>query len=346
MPMRKLLSVCWSLLFLSGIAVASDPLADDISRWKQFLETNKSSSEDWKSIKEGSLPLIEKASKAVAEGKRNAAVHYLAAVRGNLAGSRYVQDHNVTAETKLTTLEEDWKTAARALEAPAKPDLEGLPASMRAVAEASYSEIKVYYDSSLEYARATMPEYGYFYLGLAQGQLQFVDVLSTVKQDSSVDAPSFPGLAQQMDQLEDELLAAYKPPASIDQHPIFIRTSALIKQARELESAGLKFGALYRLLQARQFLCKVTDPSLTVTPEQINANAQQAEEQLKKSQSDQSIARIFLERAMVEPDDAQTAAAIFQKVLPLYHAALQPSKTAKKAVPPVATVTFVRWPYT
>ena len=38
--------------------------------------------------------------------------------------------------------------------------------------------------------------------------------------------------------IEDELLAAYRPPTSIDSHPIFIRASALLKEARELDAAG------------------------------------------------------------------------------------------------------------
>jgi hypothetical protein len=324
---------------------ASDPIAQEIDRWMQYLETNKATSEEWKSVQESSKPFLDKATQALKDGRRNAAVHYLAAVRSNLAGAKFVQDHKITPETKLESLEQEWKKEDSILHAPKQPSWEGTPAAIRAIGEATFSEIKVYYDASLEYGRNTTPEYGYFYLGLSKAQLDFTDVLSKVERDGLGAAPDFPGLLNQIDRLEDELLAAYKPPASIDQHPTFIRASAMIKQARELYAANLKHGAIYRLLQAQQAMAKVTDPGISVPPEQFNSKMQEANQRLSGNQ-DHSIARIFVERAAVEPEDAETAAAIFQKVLPLYFEAMKSAPVAKAQPDPIATVTFVRWPYT
>ena len=57
-------------------------------------------------------------------------------------------------------------------------------------------------------------------------------------------------LSDELDALEGELLSAYKPPASIDRHREFIAASSTLKEARELDAAGLSYGALLRYLQA------------------------------------------------------------------------------------------------
>ena len=328
---------------MTAVALADDPLADEIAKWKRFVETNQFTSEEWKSVRDGSIPYIEKAAKALAGGKRNVAVHYLAAVRSNLAGSKFVQEHHVTPETKLEQLEQEWNKA-NALISPRSPDLNNVPASFRAIAEASYSEIKTYYEASLEYGRNTTSEYGYFYLGLSRAQVDFVELLAKLKQTNAPRVPEFPGLSSAIDKLEDELLAAYKPPASIEHHPTFIRASSMIKHARELHNANLKFGALYRLLQARQVLSMVTDSGVTMTPDEINVRNREFQEKLQTG--DHSIAGIFMERAAVEPEDGATASAIFNKVLPLYFSAMQSAPVSRAKQSSLATVTFVRWPYT
>jgi hypothetical protein len=291
--------------------------------------------------------LIQRAENALNSGRRNLAIHVLGAVRMNLAAQQYVQKHNVTAETKLSVLEEEWNKDRGELQSPEKPaNLEKIPASVRAVTEASFSEIKVYYEASLEYGKNTMPEYGFFYLGLSRAQLDFTKFLQTLPGTGPLKQRRFPGLAAQIDALEDQLLAAYKPPASMDQHPNFIRASALIKQAHELYDGGSEYGALYRILYARQVLSKITEAGQSIEPDEVLKRTKEMSDRLNQKEADDSIALIFLELANEEPHNGETARAVFESILPIYFAALQPAKPPQKKEAPAVTVTLVRWPYT
>lgn len=50
--------------------------------------------------------------------------------------------------------------------------------------------------------------------------------------------PALRDLGVEIAALESELLQAYRPPASIESHSIFIRISALLKEAHELNDAA------------------------------------------------------------------------------------------------------------
>jgi hypothetical protein len=116
------------------------------------------------------------------------------------------------------------------------------------IGQTSVSEIKVYYDASLEYGKNTVPDAGLYYIGATLAQLDFARFVSKLPRSNEADPAAPLSLSQEVRQFEDQLLAAYKPPASIDSHPVFIRTSAMVKQAHELQSAGSMYGAVYRVL--------------------------------------------------------------------------------------------------
>jgi hypothetical protein len=140
--------------------------------------------------------------------------------------------------------------------------------------------------------------------------------------------------------LQHELLKAYRPPASIDRHPEFIGVSSLLKEARELDASGLRYGALLRYLQATlragPLLAQQTGD---VTTELNEFDARFASE----SAIDHTIGKQFLDAARMDPANA---AVIANEVLPRYFAAIAPAPAAPKSVKPVVTVTLVRWPFT
>ena len=123
---------------------------------------------------------------------------------------------------------------------------------MRALGEAALPQVRIYYDASLEYGRNTMPEQGLFYLGAAQAQREVVGFSGRSPRPLPRSPPPLRSLRPELDALEAEMLAAYRPPASIDRHGEFIVASATLKEARELDAAGLRYGALLRYLQAAQ----------------------------------------------------------------------------------------------
>ncbi|HEY7162474.1 MAG TPA: hypothetical protein VH815_14505 [Acidobacteriota bacterium] len=347
-----------AIFILIGITplFASDPLSTEIAKWKEFVRTNPATDEDWTSLKQVLEPVIERAEIEVTKGRRFSALHLLALVRSNLAASKFLADH--AAEVKEFGLfEQEWQKVGKSLgpvlNGKQHLDLNGYPAAVRAVAEVSYSEIKVYYDSSIEYGKATEPTYGMFYLGSAQGQYDFTQFCKTLRAASTYTPLTIGNFENEIESFEDTVLAAYKPPLSIDQHPIFIRVSAMIKQAHELYDAGAYYGALYRYLEARYRYFRALEPGQAITADQAAARAQEFEKRFNQNSADNTIGRIFLELGLSEAQDTTpntqggtNARVLFDDVLPHYFSSIEPAKTKRAVVTPVTTVTLVRWPYT
>src|SRR4029450_2765632 len=98
--------------------------------------------------------------------------------------------------------------------------------------------------------RSTTPDSGLYYLGAAQAARDFGGLARKLSGGPALKPPPLRALGPDLDGLEGEMLAAYRPPLSIDKHPEFIGASAALKEARELDAAGLREGALLRYLQA------------------------------------------------------------------------------------------------
>jgi hypothetical protein len=355
--MKKYSLIAIFILIAVTPLFAKDPLATEIATWKEFVRTNPATDEDWTSLKAIVEPVIIRADSELAKGRRFAALHMLALVRANLAASKFLEDHPGEMRKQFGLFEQEWqkvgKSLAPVLEGKQPPDLNGYPAAVRAVAEASYSEIKIYYDSSIEYGKDTEPTYGLYYLGTAKGQYDFTQFCKTLRATDSYKPLSIGNFENEIESFEDVVLAAYKPPLSIDQHPIFIRVSAMIKQAHELYDAGSYYGALYRYLEARYRYFRALEPGQAINAEQAAARAQEFEKRFKENSSDNTIARIFLELALSEAEDTSpntqggtNARVIFDDVLPHYFSTIESAKVKRPTVTPVATVTLVRWPYT
>lgn len=350
------------VLVFSGPTVAVtpesvDPIAVDISHWKKFLEENKSTDENWTSVKEITTPFIVKAEKALAENRRFYALHLLATARSLLKAEEYLSKLPPDSLKQLSKLEEEWRNTGSILKPvlsrSESPKFDGLPIVVQAICQTAYSEIQPFYEASLEYGKSTVPDAGLYYLGSALGQLDFTRFCGTLPHDSAFQPVNFPSLATEVDAFEDQVLLAYKPPASIDSHPIFIRTSAMIKQSRELYDQGFQNGALYRYLDARLRFARLTFAGQTMTSDEANAEAKAVLEKLDQVPKDNSIARLFVEMAVFEAADTskdskggEIASAVFQDVLPHYFLALQPAPQKKPAPPAEVVVTLVRWPYT
>jgi hypothetical protein len=291
----------------------------------------------------------------VAENRRLFALHLLGFVRLSLAAQKFVDDHSADDQKKPEVMEAEWKRAeaelAPALDGSWRPSFDSFPAAVRAVAEIARSEIRVYYDASAEYGRNTVPGAGLYYIGAAFAQRDFVRLLETLRDSPEGKLLTPANLAQEIDRLENELLLAYKLPASIDQHPLFIRGNAMVKHARELQTEGMQIGALYRLLHGRLRFTGSMSTGVSVDSTEAAKRAQATEQRLAVIPGDHSLARLYLEMALAEAgagDQAggETARAVFDFVLPAYFAPLQPAAASPALPAPEVTVTLVRWPYT
>jgi hypothetical protein len=339
---------------VAGAGSAPDPIAAEIERWSAFVKGHPATDEIWRQIKDGSEAALGRASEALRAGRRLLALQRLAYARDYLSAAAYMNERSAAEHKDTAAFEAEWKRMGVVLRddlgSPRADVLAGVqPAVLRALAEAALPQVRVYYDASLEYGRNTMPDSGLFYLGSAQGQRDFVTLARRLAERSSLRAPAVRALGPELDALDAEMLAVYRPPLSIDKHPQFITASSLLKEARELDATGLRYGALLRYLQAayRFAPLRPTPPALDAGA--LAAELSRAQERLKPGGVDHSLGLLFLETAQSEAavaEGAANAAAIVADVLPRYFRALEPAWPPAPAPPAKVTVTLVRWPYT
>ncbi len=344
----------------AGAATAdpsADPLAAEIARWSVFLKNNTSTDEFWVQVKDASAPMLERADKALHDGRRWLALQRLAAVRVNLAASESLERRSPRERKDDAGFEAEWARLGKALKAdlrgPSAGALDGVrPAAVRAVGEAALPQVRAFYESSLEYGRNTMPDFGFFYLTSAQAQKEFAAFCRSLAAPTAGAAPRLRALQGEIDALQRDLLAVYRPPVSIDRHREFIIANSTLNEARELDAAGLRHGALLRYLEAalRSAPLRQSQPALDTGT--IAARLRELDARLSEGGTDHSLGRIFLESAQANlsdpapAGDPAIAAAIVADVLPRYFAALEPAIPEAPKVAPRATVTLVRWPYT
>lgn len=337
--------------------VGRDPLAAEIQRWSAYVRETKSTDEMWTQVRESAAPALARAAEALRDGRRLLALQRLAPARTNLAAFSYLTSIPPAQRKELPRLEAEWARTGRFFRADSAKTqssfLAGIrPAAIRAMAEAALPQARVFYDASLEYGRSTMADAGFFYLGAARAQREFPAFCRRLSTASPLRPPSLRGLEMELDSLEGELLAAYRPPAAIDKHSEFIAASSALKEARELETAGLLHGALLRYLQAaqRSALLRPKPPSLDTAA--LDAGMRKLESRLSSGGVDHSVGRLFLESAQAEAAStapgtpSPVAAAIVSDVLPRYFDAIAPRGAAPPKPAPRISVTLVRWPYT
>jgi hypothetical protein len=334
-------------------AATPDPLVAEVRRWLAYVRDNPATDEQWKATRAAVEPALVQAERALAADQRWYALARLAAARAIVAPVAYLASLPAGPGRDLVALEAEWKRMGPSLTgAAALPSLAGAPAAARAVGEAALSEVAVLYAASLDYGRNTVADSGFYYLGSAQAQLEMARLMAAFGGVAGTPLP-VRSVAAELRALEDELLGAYVPPASIEHHPVFIRISALIKQGHELDAAGRHHGALYRLLEARQRLSRLIGPARGIDAAEAVRRGREVAARLRASGADPSFGMLFVEAGIAnaaDPDPAakggETARAIFDDVLPLYFAALGPAPAAPPIQPAAVTVTLLRWPYT
>jgi hypothetical protein len=300
-----------------------DPLAAEIAR---LLETPGA-----RQIR----PVLERAQEDLSEGRRVLALQRVVNARATLAAS----ERTFPKGQALGVFESEWQRTGTELAAdlrtPSPAALNGLePAALRALAEAALPQVRIYYHASLDYGRNTTPDSGFHYLSEARMQREVVNASRALSTPSGRKVPPVRSLEPELDALQHDLLTAYRPPAWIERHREFIAASSTLKEARELDQAGLHHGALLRYLQAAQRVAPLrhgSEQPARLTGEALAARLRELD------------GRLFLETAQAEPGEASVIA---QDVLPRYFAALEPAPPRSPRPAPEVTVTLVRWPYT
>jgi hypothetical protein len=348
---------------LLGVAVlaasgdAKDPLAAEIVRLSESLKADTATDDLSKSVKDSAGPSLAIAQQALAKDRRLLALYRAGHANINLTGLAYVHSVPPAASADTAGFDAEWARMGKVLApslAPLKADAlaQVRPAGVRAMGEAAMPQVRGYYEASLEYGHNTMPQYGLLYIGSATAQRDFIGLTRKLSEPTTKKAPPLRSLSSEIEALQAELLAAYKPPASIDRHPDFIGASSSLNDARQLDAAGLRYGAMMRYLQAELRLATLKTTRPPIDAERVPERLAEIDRQLASSDVDHSIVRYFLEAAQNEIDSGAPASGppiaawVATDVIPLYFAALKPAKAAAAKPKAEVTVTLVRWPYT
>jgi hypothetical protein len=344
-----------------------DPLAADVAHWTSLLHGRAATGPGWAAAEQAARPGLAGVTAALADGRRLVALFRLATVRVQIASMVYRAERPAAESRDLDALTGEWKRMGTVLHAdlgpPAAGTLAGVrPALARAIGEAALPQVREWYQASLDYGRATAPEEGLFYLSDAVGQEQLVAFSRTLGGAfPQLEPPPLRPLDAELDSLDAAVQAAFRPPASIEHHADFVGTSELLKEARELNAAGLLHGALLRYLQAALAFgpLRPAPPPGGLDAAALARRLAEIDRRLSPSaaeRTDHTIGRLFLEIAQAHlaarsaPGNAAIAAALAGDVLPRYLAALAPARGAPPPAAPAGvaavTVTLVRWPYT
>ena len=321
---------------------ARDPLASEIGRWSKLLDSRPPQDE----LRQSLEPAVDRAEESLRQGRRLLATQRIVTAWEDLGANTYTRSRPAKERQEMAAFETEWARMGGELRpylgSPALDDLH--PAAVHALGEAAVLQVRAYYDASLPQGRATSAAGGIYYLGVAQAHREVVDFLRQVSEPTSRRPPPLRPLAPEIEALEGEMLALYRPPVSVDRHGEFITASATLKEARELDEAGLRHGALLRYLQAALQFAPLRGPAPPLAQDALA----KLEARLAAGEVDHTIGQLFLEAAQahVAAGGAETAAAIAGDVLPRYFAALAPARPREPGPAPRAKVTLVRWPYT
>lgn len=332
----------------------ADPIADDVTRWKGYFAADTVTVGFVAQVKRSAATALTSADQALAKGRRALALLRLGNVRANLEPALYPATRaNVTLEEVDA---ERARLASRfepsALQSLIRPS--GTSALGLALAQASAMQARQTFDASPAYGEATEPLFGMYYLAQGVSYLDhaaFVARAGASLRSAGERPPKLRSLAYEIRALRDEMLAAYKPPLSIDRHPEYIGASSATKEALEYEAAGLREAALLRYLQAALRFVPLQPSAAPLPATALAAKMDAARKQLAEPGVDHSIGTLFLEVAASDVDTASSghaniASAIVDDVLPRYFAALRPAVATAAFKRPEVTVTLVRWPYT
>ena len=181
------------------------------------------------------------------------------------------------------------------------------PAALRALAEAAMPQVRINYDAGLEYGRNTQPEYGLYYVGVADAQRQFVALARTLTAAAGDAARRAPACDRSRGDRRRATRSAVALPAAgiVDRHSEFIVASSALKEARQYDARACAMARCCDSCKASQrtAMLRVAAARRLRGPRHAVAGVPRP---ARRGRVDHSIGLLFLERAEAALD-ANTA---------------------------------------
>lgn len=295
----------------------------EVERLKNELTALHLSANEQESV----ASLLTRSERAAQAGHTFLSLHILEYAVPLLVGYKFQHAHG---KAELSVLEQEYRRLGPELTARqqklASP--QRLPQAVQAVLERALIQVQPNYQASLMYGKEAGIEYGLMYLGLAQGQLDFVAFCRTLKFAAPAATP-LPAPASALAAMEAEVLAAYRQFDTPEQHSAFIRVNSALKVAQDLAQAHHRSGEWLQVFEARRALTAI----LIGNAENRDAAALRQQSaavraQLTQAAGDQSLGWLYWQMAetALGGDDLKSANAILHHVLPAYFQSLMRSK--------------------
>ena len=228
------------------------------------------------------------------------------------------------------------------------------PLAVQAILERALTQVQPHYQSGRLYGQQTTIDAGLFYLGRAKAQLEFALFCRGLGAVASGAAPSLRSLAPELEELEREVMEAYRRLGAADQDNTFIRINASLKVAQDLERERRFSGALLQYLEVFRALEAVNSmPAENLAPDALKSLSESFRTQLSGGKTDHSVGWLYWQMAQTalesgDANDRKQAAVILHHLAPRYfkYMARLEEGPAPKVVAGEVTVTLARWPYT
>ena len=318
----------FALCFATSICMAQpEGLSSGIAHQKETLSALKLDAD----TKTSFTSQINRAESALQSGYPLLSLYYLQSPWSRLGASVYMNSKAGVAKAGNAAYEAEWRRLGKELaekERRLTPvTVRKLPASVRALIQASRMLSRPYYQSGRLYGLNTTLDQGLYYMGVAPGNIDFALFCQQLSFPASKPAPRLRPLDSELARLESETLEAYRKSSPEDQ-PGFNDVNSYLKLASELNRERWFEGALHKYLEASAILGLISAPApdpgrLASIKEQLNASAAR----LESDGVDHSIGLLYLQMARkaiepvngeVSPPGLKRAAVVLEQVLPRY----------------------------
>ncbi|HMY76951.1 MAG TPA: hypothetical protein PLQ88_34340, partial [Blastocatellia bacterium] len=260
--MAKRLILSWLLslgVCAAALAQAASPSANaaallaEVQRCKGVLAALKLSNDEQQNY----VALLTRAERAARAEHVYLGLHILQNVAPVLGGHEFQQAKAEIAKAGQAAFDEEWRRVGTVLTARQRrlAAAPRLPLVVQAIFERSLTQVQPNYQASPLYGQQTSLEYGLFYLGLAQGQMDFAAFCRRLKFAAATTPLRSPASA--LAAMEQAVLDAYRQFDAPAQHSAFIRVNSLLKVAQDLTQERRASGVWLQTLEARRALTAI-----------------------------------------------------------------------------------------